>query len=110
MIESAARIAHRVVLVRARDPERGHDGVADELLHRAAVRADAPRGAFEEPVDLAADDLGIGRGDERRGVDDVDEEDGRELPFHPRSVGAGLPVPALRPQVRDYQAIGLPGS
>jgi len=31
-----------VVLVRAWDPERGHDRVADELLHGAAVGADAP--------------------------------------------------------------------
>ena len=88
-----------VILLRGRCAEDGHDGVADELLDRSPVRADAPRGALEEPVDLAADDLRIGRGDEPRGVDDVDEEDGRELPFHLRSVGAGAPVPALRPQV-----------
>ena len=53
-----------VVLVRLRDPERGHDGVAGELLDDAAVRGDTVRDVLEERVDAAPDDLGIARGDE----------------------------------------------
>ena len=48
-----------VVLVRLRDPERGHDGVAGELLDDAAVRGDAVRDVLEERVDAAADDLRV---------------------------------------------------
>ena len=43
-----------VVLVRLRDAERGHDGVAGELLDDAAVRDDAVRDAVEEPRHLPA--------------------------------------------------------
>ena len=75
-----------VVLVRLRDPERGHDGVAGELLDDAAVRGDTVRDVLEERVDAAPDDLGIARGDELRRADEVDEEDGGELAFHVSSV------------------------
>ena len=30
--------AKRIILVKLRDPEDGHDGIADVLLHRAAMR------------------------------------------------------------------------
>ena len=71
-----------VVLVRLRDAERGHDGVAGELLDDAAVRGDAVRDVLEERVDAPADDLGIARGDELGRADEIDEEHGRELPLH----------------------------
>ena len=53
--------AQRVVLVRPRDPEDGHHGVADELLHRAAVAPeDRPR--VLEPVSPSGPALPPGRG------------------------------------------------
>ena len=64
--ERGAQRALGVVLVRARDAERGHDGVAGELLDRAAVRLDAARDLLEEARDTPAHDLGIARGDEAR--------------------------------------------
>ena len=53
-IASAARTrALGVVLVRARDAERGHDGVAGELLDGAAVRVDAARDAARRSASRA---------------------------------------------------------
>ena len=78
----------RVVVVRGRDAEDGHDRVADELLHGAAV-----------PLQLAADDgvvllhhaaqhLSVERLAERRGVRDVREDDGDRLPgSHGQTLG-----------------------
>ena len=77
-----------VVLVRERHAEGGHDGVAGELLDRAAVRDDAVRDLVEEAADAPADDLGIGVGDELRRGDEVDEEHGCELALHASMVVA----------------------
>ena len=67
----------RVVLVRPRDPERGHHRVARELLHRAAVGDDAAGDILEEARDAPAHDLGIVGRDELRRLDEIDEEHGR---------------------------------
>ena len=72
-----------VVLVRGRNPERRHDGVAGELLDDAAVRRYALRNVLEEGVDAAPNDLRIARGDKRGRADEIDEEHGCELAFHP---------------------------
>ena len=48
--------ALRVVLVRLRDAEGGHDGVAGELLHDPTVRRDAVRDVLEERVDATPHD------------------------------------------------------
>ena len=80
--EAGADGALGVVLVRERDPEGGHDGVAGELLHRAAVRDDAVRDLVEEARDAAPDDLRIDAGEQLRRVDEVDEQHGCELPLH----------------------------
>ena len=90
-----------VVLVRLRDAEGGHDGVAGELLHDPAVRRDAVRDVLEERVDAAADDLGIARSDELGRADEVDEEHGRELAFHRTSVGIRLQAAAARKTEAD---------
>ena len=74
--------ALRVVLVRLRDPERGHDGVACELLDCSAVALDAARDAVEELRHAPAHDFRVARRDERRGVDEVDEQDRGEFSFH----------------------------
>ena len=81
-VEGCANGAFGVVLVRLRHAEGRHDGVACELLHRAAVQADALRGALEVARHLAAHDLGIAAREQRRRVDEVDEQDRRKLPFH----------------------------
>ena len=93
--ERRAKGALRVVLVRERDAERGHDGVAGELLDGAAVRHDAARDVVEVVVDALPDDLRIGARDESRGVDEIDEQDGRQLPFHASSLGSGEEATAV---------------
>ena len=60
--ERCSRGALRVVLVRLRNAERGHDGVAGELLDDAAVLDDALRDRLEELRDAATHDLRIGSG------------------------------------------------
>jgi len=84
--EPGANGALGVVLVRLRDAEGRHHGVAGELLDDAAVRGDAVRDALEVGLDTATHDLGIGTGDERRRVDEIDEQDRGELAFHASSV------------------------
>ena len=84
--EPGADGALGVVLVRLRDPERGHDRVAGELLDDPAVRDHAVRDAVEVRLDTPPHDLGVGAGDERGRVDEVDEQDRGELAFHASSV------------------------
>ena len=81
--ERGAHCPLRVVLVRERHPERGHHGVARELLDDAAVRRDAMRDLVEEARQARANHLGIGARDELRRADEIDEEDRCKLPFHP---------------------------
>ena len=69
----------RVVLVEDRDPERGHDRVADELLHGAAVvlehAADLDEVARDDvPVGLRVEPLA-----ERRRTDQIGEHDRHRL-------------------------------
>ena len=68
--------------MRERNAEGGHDRVAGELLHRAAVRDDAVRDLVEEARDLAPHDLRIAAGEPLGRVDEVDEKDGGELALH----------------------------
>ena len=75
-----------VVLVRLRDAERGHDGVAGELLDVAAVVLDAPRDPVEEAGDAAPDHLWIRARDQPGRVDQVHENNGGQLALHPSSV------------------------
>ena len=81
--ERGADCPLRVVLVRERDAERRHDGVAGELLDDAAVGGDAVRDLVEEARQARADDLRIRARDELRRADEVDEENRRELSLHP---------------------------
>ena len=46
-LERGAHRAQCIVFVQLRDPEDGHDGVADELLDRSAVPLDDRLHAFE---------------------------------------------------------------
>ena len=81
--ERGASRALRVVLVRLRNAEGGHHGVAGELLDDAAVlRRRSAETVSKNRVDAAAHDLRIGAGDEPCRVDDVDEQHGCELALH----------------------------
>ena len=95
-----------VVLVRLRDPEGGEHGVAGELLHDAAVRGHAVRDPVEEARHAAADDLGVGRGDERGRADEIDEQHGGELALHPSSVETNERPDSIR---RGARPEGLQG-
>ena len=74
--------AQGVVLVRHRYAEDGHDGVADELLDRAAVALDRPPCGREVAVEHAPQRLRVERLRELRRLDEVGEEDRDRLaPF-----------------------------
>ena len=106
-VEDRERRAHAalgVVLVRLGDAERRHHGVAGELLDDPAVGDHAVRDAVEEPRHAAPHDLRIAGGNEPGGVDEVDEEDCRELPFHHRIVRAAPHVATPR-DPRDRRVV-----
>src|SRR5581483_8025308 len=67
-----------VVLLRDRRPPDGHDRVADELLHRAAVDLDQAAAAVEIAREELAHLLGVARLRQGREADEVGEEDGDE--------------------------------
>ncbi len=79
-VERGARRAERVVLVRDRDPERGHDRVARVLLDRASVARERRRHGLEVALQDSAERLRVERRRERHRLDDVDEEDRDEPP------------------------------
>ncbi len=65
-----------------RDAEGGEHGIAGELLDDAAVNGDAVGHTVEELGHPAADDLRIGARDELRRIDDVDEQNRRQLALY----------------------------
>jgi hypothetical protein len=74
-----------VVLVRNRDAEDRHDGVAHELLDRPAMALDDRAQVLEVAAHPRAERLGIGRLAEARRAHEVAEEYGDDLaglPFH----------------------------
>ncbi len=78
-VRGRAHRAHRVVLVRRRDAEHADDGVADELLHDAAVAL--YRGTGDRPVggEHPAQHLGVQPGAQLGGADQVGEHDRHRL-------------------------------
>jgi hypothetical protein len=84
--ESRPDRALRVVAVRHRRAEDGHDGVADELLDGSLETLDLPLGAGVELLKRVADVLGIGSIRPGREPDHVDEQHRDHLPFFPRSL------------------------
>ena len=82
-------------------------GDVRELLH-AAVRLDAARHVVEELRHAPAHDFGVARGDERRRVHEVDEEDRCEFALHGskcRNAARGSVLPLLRaatPQLASF--------
>ncbi len=80
-LETGAHGALGVVLVGPLRPPRGHDGVADELLHLAAVPLDdAPR-RVEVARQRVAHELGVAALGEAREGHEVGEEDRHEAPL-----------------------------
>ena len=69
----------RVVLVGGGDAERGHHGVADELLDRPTLGLDLVAHRLEERGHDLAEGLGVEALTERRGSRDVGEQDRHEL-------------------------------
>ncbi len=69
-----------IVLVRDRDPENGHDRVADELLDCPTVALDDRSEILEVASHARAQCLRIGRLTERRRTDEIAEEDRHDLP------------------------------
>ena len=78
-LERGARRAQGVVLVGHRDPEDGHHGVADVLLHHPAVAPDRRVGALEPAPNHLMQRLGVQSLAELREPGDVGEEDGDDL-------------------------------
>ena len=86
---TAARIARAARVARCASsswacgtPNASHDRISGELLHDAPVLDDARRNHLEERVDTTPHDLGVGCLHQTSGIDDVDEQDRRELAFH----------------------------
>jgi len=78
-----------IVLVRNRDAEHGHDGIADELLNRASVSLDSLLHALEVAGEQRAQGLRVSRLPQRRGADDVAEEDGYDFALQTARKHAG---------------------
>ena len=80
--------AQRVIFVRARDTEHDDDRVADELRHCPSM----PLGDAAHPIEVAVhkegEHLGVQPLRERRGPNDVREDDGHG-PTRPMPPGAG---------------------
>ena len=88
-----------VVLVRDRDTEGGHYGVAGELLDGAAVGLDAALDAVEEARHAAARDLWILAVQQLRRSDEVREQDRGELSLHDQILGMRPEVTAAKIQL-----------
>jgi hypothetical protein len=78
--------AQRVVLTHHWHAEHGPDGVADELLHAAAVLLDDRLHPLEVAGQQSLQRLRVDGLAERRRADDVAEHDRHDLPLHARSV------------------------
>ena len=79
-LQCGAARAQRIVLVRLRDAEDREDGVADELLHRAAVTLERAAHLVEVGEHQAADRLRIEALAHRGRARQVTEDKRRELP------------------------------
>ena len=88
-LRRGANRTERVVLVRDRDAEHGHDRVADELLDRAAVPLEDDAKILEVAAHACAQRLGIGRLAECGRADEVAEENGDDLALLARRLGHG---------------------
>ena len=93
-VEGGSHRPERVVLVDAREAEDGHHGVADELLHRAAVPLDGDPHLLVPRAHQLAQRLGVETLAEHGRIGQVAKEDADGLPRcrcgnHVRSLTAG---------------------
>ena len=105
--DEVERRPHRalgVVLLRRRRSPDGHDRVADELLHRAAVDPDQAAAGVEVAGEQLPHLLGVARLRERREADEVGEEDGDE-PALGRFRGRGGRGRPMRPRAERTAAL-----
>ena len=89
-VERCADRTLGVVLVRDRDAPDGHDGVADELLDRAAVALHTLTAEVVVAGQQLAGVLGVARLRDAREADEVAEEHRDEAPLGDRLVRCGL--------------------
>ena len=82
-VERRAYGAERVVLVHARNPEGGGDGVADELLHRPAMVLDRRAHLGEPALRHRPHRLRIEPLGKRRRADEIGEEERGGLTCEP---------------------------
>ena len=93
-VERGSHRPERVVFVDAREAEDGHHGVADELLHRAAVPLDGDPHLLVPGAQQLAERLGVETLAEHGRIGQVAKEDADGLPRcrcgnHVRSLTAG---------------------
>jgi len=99
---------HRIVLVQRRDPEDGHDRVADELLDGAAVARERRLHRVEVARHHTPDRLRIEPLAEACRADQIGEDDGDDLPDLASVVDAeGCAAPAAEARVRLVLASAL---
>jgi hypothetical protein len=99
--------AESIVLVRLRNAEDGDDGIADELLHRAAVALERPAHLVEVGEHELPDRLGIDALAHRRRAGHVAEEQRGELT--PLGSGGGEGGAAEATVEKPLGALGVAG-
>ena len=107
-VERGARGAERVVLVRDRDPERGHDRVARVLLDRASVAHDRRRHGLEVALQDGAERLRVESRRKRHGLDDVGEQHRDETPKLHRRPGERRLLEEQRVVLAENGGLELP--
>jgi hypothetical protein len=99
--------ALRIVLVRNRRAEQGHDGVPDELLHRPAEALELVAEVLPVRRQQRANVLGVHPLGARREADEVGEEDGDDLALLAPRLGRGgkhAPAAVAEPRIRRVLA------
>ncbi len=94
-----------IVLAGGRRAKDGHHGVADELLHRAAVALELEADALVVAGEDRSDVLGVELFRLRREADEIGEEDADDLPLFPRPRGFGSQ--GRRAGVAEPGALGI---
>jgi hypothetical protein len=89
-LEGSPHCSFGVVLLRCRSAPDGHDGGADELLHRSAVARDRRSGDVEVAREELARVLGVACLRRTREADGIYEEDRDDSAFGDRACGTKL--------------------
>ena len=105
-VERSAQGAGGIILVRVRDAERSHHGIADELLDRSAFGLDLCAHRREECVHDLAHPFGIQPLAKGRRARDVGEQDRHELALAPPSLSLRHRGPAVRTEASAMGKVG----